>query len=56
VSISVSVLVGLAIVAALLGTMALALYLFWWVVMVVVSFIPILGRRHRHADWERLNR
>ena len=51
-----SLLGGLVGIALLLGAMALVLYLMWWLVMIVVSFIPIVGKRHRHPDWERLNR
>jgi hypothetical protein len=47
---------GVAVIALLLGAMALALYLIWWFVMLIVSFIPMVGKRHKHADWERLNR
>jgi hypothetical protein len=47
---------GFAIIAALLALHALAFYLIWWVVMKAVASIPMIGRRHRHRDWERLNR
>ena len=47
---------GFAAIAGLLLLHALALYLIWWLVMIVVSYVPIIGRKHRHQDWERLNR
>lgn len=47
---------GLAMVAGLLALNALALYLIWWVAMIAVSFLPMIGKRHRHPEWERLNR
>ena len=32
-----------------------ALYGLMWIVLCLVRFIPLIGRRHRHSDWERLN-
>jgi len=43
-------------IAGLLALQALVLYLIWWIVMIVVSFVPTIGRKHRHRDWDRLNR
>ena len=47
---------GLAFIAFLLGVLAITFYLIWWVVMIAVSFIPMIGKRHRHRDWDRANR
>lgn len=47
---------GLTMVAGLLALNALALYLIWWVAMIAVSFFPMIGKRHRHPEWERLTR
>jgi hypothetical protein len=47
---------GLAMIAGLLALNALALHLIWWVAMIAVSFVPMIGKKHRHRDWERLNR
>jgi hypothetical protein len=33
-----------------------ALYAFMWTVLCLVRFIPMIGRRHRHSDWDRLNK
>ena len=46
---------GFASIAALLALAAAGLYLCWWVVMLAVSYLPIIGRRHKHADWDRMN-
>jgi hypothetical protein len=46
---------GFAAIAALLAAATAALYACWWVVMLVVRYLPIIGRRHKHADWDRLN-
>jgi len=50
------VVLGLGSIAGLLALQALVLYLIWWIVMIVVSFVPTIGRKHRHRDWDRLNR
>jgi len=36
--------------------LAAASYALSWGVLCVVRYVPIIGRRHRHAAWERLNR
>jgi hypothetical protein len=41
-------------IGALLALLALAFYVIWRITMVVVSFLPIIGKKHKHADWERL--
>jgi hypothetical protein len=46
---------GLAAIAVLLLLAAGALYACWWIVMLVVRYFPIVGRRHKHPDWDRLN-
>jgi hypothetical protein len=47
---------GIVGIAALLALLALALYLLWRLAMVVVSFIPTIGKKHKHAEWERLQK
>ena len=47
---------GLVMIAGLLALNALALYAMWWLAMIAVSFFPIIGKKHRHSDWDRLNR
>lgn len=47
---------GLAAIAVLLALQALAFYVIWWVTLRMVAFLPMVGRRHRHRDWDRLNR
>ena len=42
-------------IAGLMAIQAAALYVIWWLVMLVVRFVPIVGVKHRHRDWDRLN-
>jgi len=53
---AIQLLGGFAIIAAIMGTLAVAGYVMWWLALVVVAKLPMIGRRHRHQDWERLNR
>ena len=46
---------GLAIIAGLLFVQALALYLIARLVLIAVSFVPLIGKRHRHSQWNSLN-
>lgn len=43
-------------IAGLLALLALAFYLLWRLAMIVVSFSPTIGKKHKHADWERLQK
>ena len=47
---------GFAIIAGILAGLAAAGYLMWWLTLVAIARLPMIGRRHRHRDWERLNR
>ena len=33
-----------------------ALYGFMWIVLYLMRFAPMIGRKHRHSDWDRLNK
>jgi hypothetical protein len=48
-------LLGVYVIAMLIISAA-AVYAFMWSVLCLVRFIPIIGREHRHADWDRLNK
>ena len=54
--IALQILVAVLSIAALLALNALALYAAYRLVIVAVSFIPAIGKKHRHGDWDRLNR
>jgi hypothetical protein len=36
--------------------LAAAAYAFMWGGLCLVRFIPLIGRKHRHPDWDRLNK
>jgi hypothetical protein len=36
--------------------LAAAAYGCMWGVLCVVRVIPMIGRKHRHSDWDRLNK
>ena len=52
----IQLLGGFAIIAALMAVLAVAGYVMWWLVLLAVAKLPMIGRRHRHKDWDRLNR
>jgi hypothetical protein len=35
--------------------MAATAYAFMWGILCLVRFMPLIGRKHRHSDWEQLN-
>jgi hypothetical protein len=52
----IQLLGGFAIIAAIMGALAAAGYVMWWLSLIAIAKLPMIGRRHRHQDWERLNR
>ena len=52
----VDVILLAAYVVVMPIVLAAILYAFMWVTLCVVRFLPLIGRRHRHADWDRLNK
>jgi hypothetical protein len=47
---------GLVLIAALVAIQVAALYALMWGVLLLVRKMPMIGRRHRHKDWTRLNK
>jgi len=47
---------GFAVIAAIMTALAVAGYVMWWLALIAIARLPVIGRRHRHEDWERLNR
>jgi hypothetical protein len=46
---------GLLLIVGLLLAQAGALVALAWVVLVAIRRVPLIGRRHKHAEWETLN-
>jgi hypothetical protein len=46
----------LAIIAALLTIMGAIMYGFCWGLLCLVRLFPIIGKRHRHAQWQELTK
>jgi hypothetical protein len=47
---------GFALVAAFVALWVFGMRAFIWVVFAVSSLFPHIGRKHRHARWDELNR
>lgn len=47
---------GIAFVGGILAVAGMAIYALWWLTLVAIRRVPMIGKRHRHTDWERLNR
>jgi hypothetical protein len=50
------VLQGLAMIAGLVALVGGLLYAFSWMMLSLVQFFPVIGRRHRHERWDELQR
>ncbi len=46
---------GLLGILALVLVDALCFYALWYVVLLLVSYVPIVGHRHKHDRWDELN-
>jgi hypothetical protein len=43
-------------IGGILAVAGIAIYALWWISLMAIRRVPMIGKRHRHADWERLNR
>jgi hypothetical protein len=50
------VISGVVFIALLLGMIVFGVYAVGWIVLVATRFLPMIGKRHRHDEWDRLNR
>jgi hypothetical protein len=47
---------ALGIIVGLLAVVAAVMYGFCWTVLLLVRFVPVIGRRHRHPRWDELTK
>jgi membrane protein required for beta-lactamase induction len=47
---------ALGIIAGLLAVMATLWFGFCWTVLLLLRFVPVIGRRHRHTRWDELTK
>jgi len=46
---------GFALVAAFIVLWIIGMRVFFWLVFWQCSFVPHIGRKHRHGRWDELN-
>jgi|RhiMetdeSRZDD1v2_1073273.scaffolds.fasta_scaffold318273_3 hypothetical protein len=46
----------IAIIVGLLAVVGAVFYGLAWTALTLVRFVPMIGKRHRHARWDDLNR
>ena len=49
-------LLGIVVIGGILAVVGSAIYAMWWVTLLTIRRVPMIGKRHRHPDWDRLNR
>jgi len=47
---------GFGLVAAFIALWIVGWYAFTWLLYGFLSLLPYVGKRHRHARWDELNR
>jgi hypothetical protein len=47
---------GILYIGGILAVAGITIYALWWVSLMAIRRVPMIGRRHRHANWDRLNR
>lgn len=50
------ILSALGIIAGLITVVGGLLYAFSRAVLLLVRFVPVIGKRHRHAHWDELTK
>jgi hypothetical protein len=50
------ILSALGIIAGLLAVVATLWFGFCWTVLLLLRFVPVIGRRHRHPRWDELTK
>ena len=48
----IQIVSGLGLIVLLLAVETLVLIALAWIVLSVVRYVPLVGRRHRHQHWE----
>jgi hypothetical protein len=47
---------AVGIIAGLMAIVAALFYGFCWAILTLVTFFPVIGRKHRHARWDELTK
>jgi hypothetical protein len=53
--VTVQTVFGLVLILIALAALGFAVGLACWLVLFAVRWLPLIGRRHRHAHWDALN-
>jgi hypothetical protein len=48
-------LLGIVWIGGILAVVGMAIYALWWLTLLAIRRVPMIGKRHRHPDWDRLN-
>ena len=48
-------LLGIVLIGGILAVVGIAIYAMWWLTLLTIRRVPMIGKRHRHPDWDRLN-
>jgi hypothetical protein len=46
----------IVISAGLLAIVGAIFYAFCWAVLMLLPYFPLIGKRHRHKEWNELNK
>ena len=47
---------AIGIIVGLMAVVGASLYAFSWAVLFLVRFVPVIGKRHRHAFWDEFTK
>lgn len=47
---------AIAIIAGLMAVVALLLYAFCWAFLLLLRFVPVIGRKHPYPRWDELTK
>jgi hypothetical protein len=46
---------GLVVIGGIVTVTGIIIYVLWFLTLLAIRRIPMIGKRHRHRHWDRLN-
>jgi hypothetical protein len=47
---------GIVMIGGIVMVAGIVIYVVWFLTLLAIRRVPMIGKRHRHRNWDRLNR
>jgi hypothetical protein len=44
---------GIIFIGGILAVTTMTIWALWWLTLMAIRRVPMIGKRHRHPDWDR---